>query len=137
LADGNRASVGDVIITRSNDRRLRLAANDWVKNGDAAWPTLRAHLLTLAAETGDHPLRQLLTAASGRDLRTADDMAAVSIGVSQRSRQPTRVRCPGSRAFHHPCMTIRFGAPIWRSDPSWSPILPTRSKITSAKVTAR
>jgi conjugative relaxase-like TrwC/TraI family protein len=34
LADGNRASVGDVIITRSNDRRLRLTASDWVKNGD-------------------------------------------------------------------------------------------------------
>jgi AAA domain/Aldo/keto reductase family len=33
LADGNQASVGDVIITRSNDRRLRLAATDWVKNG--------------------------------------------------------------------------------------------------------
>ena len=27
LADGNRASVGDVIITRANDRRLRLAAD--------------------------------------------------------------------------------------------------------------
>jgi hypothetical protein len=34
LADGNRASAGDVIITRSNDRRLRLTATDWVKNGD-------------------------------------------------------------------------------------------------------
>jgi hypothetical protein len=34
LADGNQASVGDVIITRSNDRRLRLRATDWVKNGD-------------------------------------------------------------------------------------------------------
>jgi conjugative relaxase-like TrwC/TraI family protein len=34
LADGNQASVGDVIITRANDRRLRLTANDWVKNGD-------------------------------------------------------------------------------------------------------
>jgi AAA domain len=34
LADGNRASVGDVIITRANDRRLRLTATDWVKNGD-------------------------------------------------------------------------------------------------------
>jgi hypothetical protein len=30
LADGNQASVGDVIITRSNDRRLRLAPTDWV-----------------------------------------------------------------------------------------------------------
>jgi conjugative relaxase-like TrwC/TraI family protein len=34
LADANKASVGDVIMTRTNDRRLRLAANDWVKNGD-------------------------------------------------------------------------------------------------------
>jgi conjugative relaxase-like TrwC/TraI family protein len=34
LADGNQASVGDVIITRSNDRGLRLTATDWVKNGD-------------------------------------------------------------------------------------------------------
>jgi AAA domain len=34
LADGNQASVGDLIITRRNDRRLRLSAADWVKNGD-------------------------------------------------------------------------------------------------------
>jgi conjugative relaxase-like TrwC/TraI family protein len=34
LADGNAASVGDVIITRGNDRRLRITATDWVKNGD-------------------------------------------------------------------------------------------------------
>jgi DNA primase catalytic core len=34
LADGNHASAGDLIITRSNDRQLRLTATDWVKNGD-------------------------------------------------------------------------------------------------------
>jgi hypothetical protein len=44
---------------------------------EPAWPTLRAHLVDLAAETGEHPLRHLLTAASGRDLRTAGDLAAV------------------------------------------------------------
>jgi hypothetical protein len=44
---------------------------------ELAWPTLRAHLLALAAETGEHPLRHLLTAATGRDLHTAGDMAAV------------------------------------------------------------
>ena len=44
---------------------------------EPAWPTLRAHLLALAAETGEHPLRHLLTAAAGRDLSTAGDMAAV------------------------------------------------------------
>ena len=40
-------------------------------------PTLRADLLGLAAETEQHPLRHLLTAAAGRDLSTAGDMAAV------------------------------------------------------------
>ena len=40
LADGNEASVGDLIITRSNERRLRISATDWVKNGDR-W-TVRA-----------------------------------------------------------------------------------------------
>ena len=44
---------------------------------EPAWPTLRAHLLALAAETGEHPLRHMMTAASGRDLSTAGDMAAV------------------------------------------------------------
>ncbi len=34
LADGNLASVGDTVITRTNDRTLRIAATDWVKNGD-------------------------------------------------------------------------------------------------------
>ena len=34
LADRNHASVGDVIITRTNKRQLRLSATDWVKNGD-------------------------------------------------------------------------------------------------------
>ena len=45
LSDGNTASVGDVIITRTNDRRLRTSATDWVKNGDR-W---------LILATGNHP----------------------------------------------------------------------------------
>jgi hypothetical protein len=44
---------------------------------ELAWPTLRAHLIALAAETGTHPLRHLLTAARERDLGTAADIAAV------------------------------------------------------------
>jgi AAA domain len=44
---------------------------------EPAWPTLRAQLLALAAETGKHPLRHMMTAAAGRDLSTAGDMAAV------------------------------------------------------------
>ncbi|HYO86252.1 MAG TPA: MobF family relaxase [Dermatophilaceae bacterium] len=34
LADGNTAHAGDTVLTRNNDRRLRLGTNDWVKNGD-------------------------------------------------------------------------------------------------------
>jgi hypothetical protein len=44
---------------------------------EPAWPTLRAHLLALAAETEQHPFLHLQTAAFGRDLSTAGDMAAV------------------------------------------------------------
>jgi conjugative relaxase-like TrwC/TraI family protein len=44
---------------------------------EPSWPTLRAHLLGLAAETGEHPLLHLQTAAAGRELHTAADMAAV------------------------------------------------------------
>jgi conjugative relaxase-like TrwC/TraI family protein len=44
---------------------------------EPSWPTLRTHLLALAGETGEHPLLHLHTAAAGRDLQTAGDMAAV------------------------------------------------------------
>ncbi|HVD80401.1 MAG TPA: MobF family relaxase [Propionibacteriaceae bacterium] len=44
---------------------------------EPAWPTLRAHLVALAAETGQHPLRHMLAVASGLDLSSAGDMAAV------------------------------------------------------------
>lgn len=33
LADGLRASAGDIICTRRNDRRLRISASDYVRNG--------------------------------------------------------------------------------------------------------
>ncbi|WP_137121114.1 MobF family relaxase [Segeticoccus rhizosphaerae] len=39
LGDGNVASVGELVITRKNDRRLRTTATDWVKNGDR-WTVL-------------------------------------------------------------------------------------------------
>ena len=34
LIDGTRASVGDRVITRKNDRRLRTLRSGWVRNGD-------------------------------------------------------------------------------------------------------
>lgn len=34
LGDGSHASIGDVVITRRNDRTLRTSGGGWVKNGD-------------------------------------------------------------------------------------------------------
>lgn len=43
LHDGNRAGVGDWIVTRHNDRTLRVhSGRDWVKNGDG-WTVLARH----------------------------------------------------------------------------------------------
>ena len=42
LADGNRASRGDVIITRRNNRALTSGATEWVRNGDR-WRITRLH----------------------------------------------------------------------------------------------
>jgi hypothetical protein len=69
LADGNRASVGDVVITRSNDRRLRIAATDWVKNGDS-WTIL--HL----TRTGDLRVRH---ARNGRTVTLPADYVQTSV----------------------------------------------------------
>ena len=40
LADGNPASAGEQVITRTNNRTLRMTASDWVKNGDR-WTVLK------------------------------------------------------------------------------------------------
>jgi hypothetical protein len=86
---------------------------------EPSWPTLRAHLLTLAAETGEHPLLQLHTAAAGRELHTAGDMAAVLdwTGASQSPHPPTQGRFLGFPVFRTLFMIIPFGANIWRSGP--------------------
>lgn len=54
LSDGNRASIGDVVITRRNDRRLRVSETDWVKNGDR-WVVAGPHsrgIVVSHVETG-------------------------------------------------------------------------------------
>jgi DNA primase catalytic core len=42
LTDGTRASAGDLVVTRRNDRTLRLGPTDWVKNGDR-WRITHVH----------------------------------------------------------------------------------------------
>jgi hypothetical protein len=70
---------------------------------EPSWPTLRAHLLALAAETGEHPLRHLQTAAAGRNLQTAGDKAAV---LDWRLPEPASIG-PGPLPWLH-CIPSRL-----------------------------
>ena len=85
---------------------------------EPAWRTLRAHLVAIAADTGKHPLRHLLTAATGRDLRTAGDMAAVLDRRLPALVPIDLVRCPGSPEFHQCFMPILSGATTWQTIPT-------------------
>jgi DNA primase catalytic core len=68
LADGNEAGVGELIITRSNDRRLCTSATDWVKNGDR-WMVLGIQ------DGGDLTVRHT---QSGRKVRLPADYVQAS-----------------------------------------------------------
>jgi hypothetical protein len=82
---------------------------------------LRAHLITLAAETGEYPLRHLLTAAGGGDLRTADDMAAV---LDWRLTALTGAS-PG------PLPWLPGIPPALQADPVWGDYLAKRSQLVA------
>jgi hypothetical protein len=87
---------------------------------EPAWPTLRAHLLALAAETGTHPLRHLQEAAAGRDLRTAGDMAAV-----------LDWRLTLTPADPGPLPWLPGIPPTSRADPIWGAYLDRRSQLVA------
>lgn len=71
LGDDNDASVGDQIITRENDRRLRMSATDWVKNGDR-WTVLHVH------DNGDLTARHI---RNHRTIRLPHDYVARATGL--------------------------------------------------------
>ena len=91
------------------------------QTNEPAWPTLRAHLLALAAETGQHPLRHLQTAAAGRDLHTAGDMAAV---LYWRLPELTPTN-PG------PLPWLPGIPPTLRAHPVWGDYLAKRSQLVA------
>jgi conjugative relaxase-like TrwC/TraI family protein len=113
LIDGNLASIGDVIITRNNDRRLRLSATDWVKNGDRWTITdidrhgdltvrhTRSHLTArlpaaYVAESAELGYATTVHAAQGV---TADSMHGVVTG--QESRQQLYTMITRGRTANH------------------------------------
>ncbi len=88
---------------------------------ESSWPTLRAHLLTLAAETGEHPLLHLHTAAAGRELHTAADMAAV---LDWRLPEPTATD-PG------PLPWLPGIPQALHDHPGWDQYLAKRSRLVT------
>ena len=75
--------VGPAIVDALDGRAEQVVAD---VTDAPAWPTLRANLITVAAETGEHPLVHLYDAARGRDLSAAEDIAAV---LNRASPEPT------------------------------------------------
>jgi DNA primase catalytic core len=69
LADGNQASVGDTIITRTNNRTLRVSPTDWVKNGD------RWTIVDIDVQRGIH----VRHTQSGRHVQLPADYVAASV----------------------------------------------------------
>jgi conjugative relaxase-like TrwC/TraI family protein len=61
LRDGTHASVGDVVLTRRNDRRLGVSSTDWVKNGDR-WTVTAIRNGTLTVRHRDSGLSTVLPA---------------------------------------------------------------------------
>jgi ATP-dependent exoDNAse (exonuclease V) alpha subunit len=118
LADGNQASVGDLIITRANDRRLRIAATDWVKNGDR-WTILNltgtgaakvrhvrnGRIVTLPAEyVGTSVELGYATTVHAAQGVTADTMHGVVTG--EESRQQLYTMLTRGRADNHVYVSV-------------------------------
>jgi len=87
--------------------------------GGPAWPTLRANLIALAAETGEHPLVHLYEAALGRDLSAAEDPASVlNWHLPEHNSPPADHRCPGYPEFPKRSRITPTGGNTWPGGPS-------------------
>jgi ATP-dependent exoDNAse (exonuclease V) alpha subunit len=151
LTDGNQASVGDVIITRSNDRRLRLTATDWVKNGDR-WPIshvgkqgdltvrhTRNHLTTRLPADYVHASTGLgyATTVHGAQGVSADTMHGLLTG--QESRQQLYTMLTRGRAGNHLYLQV-----VGDGDPhsvirpeTVAPRTPTETLVSPTEATTR
>jgi hypothetical protein len=89
--------------------------------GQPAWPTLRAHLMLLAAADAD-PLAELLTAAALRDPMSAGDQAAV---IDSRIQDINKLIGRGPLPWL-PGIPDRIA-----NDPNWGPYLDARSRLVA------
>jgi hypothetical protein len=89
---------------------------------EPAWPTLRGHLLLLAAAGADPGVTELFYAAAIRDLTSAHDQAAV---IDSRLQEMHEVAGGGPLPWL-PGIPHRVGA-----DPQWGPYLEARSHLVA------
>jgi hypothetical protein len=119
--DGLHAAAEQILgpaIVDTLDSRAEQVVPD-ITN-EPAWPTLRANLISLAAEAGLHPLVHLYEAAIGRDLSTAEDMAAVL-----NWRLPKPAHTPGQP----PLPWLRGISQAINDHPHWRQYLVQRSQL--------
>jgi DNA primase catalytic core len=98
LVDGTKASAGDTVITRTNDRRIPITQTDWVKNGDR-WAVTKVgrdgalhvtHLTTKrnvtlpAGYSREHVALGYATTVHGAQGVTADTCHSVATGTETR-----------------------------------------------------
>ncbi|MDQ7992103.1 MAG: MobF family relaxase [Propionicimonas sp.] len=130
LADGNLASAGDTIITRGNDRRLRVSRTDWVKNGDR-WTVLKVgangrltaqhntnrRIVTLPADyVAESTELGYATTVHGAQGVTADAMHGLATGSESRQQLYTMVT-RGRTANHIYLANVGDGDPHSLVDP--------------------
>jgi hypothetical protein len=114
--------AAEEIVGKSAARALEGFANQLVPGlaDEAAWPTLRAHLLVLAANGAD-PQERLQAICDVREISSADDRAAV---LDWRLDQTSLPNGPDSPLPWLPRIPDRIAA-----DPQWGPYLAARSHL--------
>jgi hypothetical protein len=90
-------------------------------SGEPVWPTLRGHLLLLAAAGAD-PISELLAAAAQRDLTSARDQAAVI---------DSRIQRTGLVGAGRPLRWLPDIPHCIAADPDWGPYLDARSELVA------
>lgn len=123
LADGNRASAGDVVITRQNDRRLSVSATDWIKNGDrwrvvdvqadrlTVTHTVSGRRTTLPAPyVAEHTELGYATTVHTAQGVSADTMHGLAVGTESRQQLYTMLT-RGRHANHVYLVTASDGDP--------------------------
>ena len=130
-----RPRVGDLIITRANDRRLRSSATDWVKNGDR-WTVLAVHdggdltVQHTAARPHRPPARRVRRAPRPSSATpctvhtaqgvTADTMHGLATGTESRQQLYTMLT-RGRHANHVYLEVVGDGDPHTRDPPDPGP----------------